>query len=69
LVEQFSHETSQHETAQNNNDSPADMFLQLQCRLNLIFFLKIRQVLTNVAAALDTHCQLIALLSTILFWF
>jgi len=29
--------------AQNNNDSPADMFLQLQCRLDLILFLKICQ--------------------------
>jgi len=45
----------------NNNDSHADMFLQLHCRLDLIFFLKICQVLTNDAADLATHCQLIAI--------
>ena len=54
---------------ENGNDSPADMFLQLQCRLDLIFFLKICQVLTNNAAGLDTHCKLIVLLSSILYWF
>jgi hypothetical protein len=54
---------------ENNNDSPADMFLQLQCRLDLIFFLKICQVLTNNAAALDTHCKLVAVLSSIFYWF
>jgi hypothetical protein len=54
--------------AENNNDSPADMLLQLQCRLDLIFFLKTCQVLTNIAAGLDTHCKLVALLSNILYW-
>jgi len=54
---------------ENNNGSPADMFLQLLCRLDLILFLKICQVLTNDAAGCDTHCQLIALLSSILYWF
>ena len=55
--------------AENRNGSPADMFLQLYCRLYLIFFLKICHVLTNDAGDLDTHCQLIALLSSILYWF
>jgi hypothetical protein len=29
----------------------------LQCRLDLTFFLKICQVLTNDAGGLDTHCK------------
>jgi hypothetical protein len=40
--------------AENNNGSPADMFLQLQCRMDLIFFLKICQVLTNDAGGPDS---------------
>jgi hypothetical protein len=55
--------------AENNNGSPADMFLQLQCRMDLIFFLKICQVLTNDVGGLDTHFKLVAVLSSILYWF
>jgi len=51
--------------AENNNGSPADMFLQLY----LIFILKTRQLLIDDAAGHDTHCQLIALLSSILYCF
>jgi len=54
--------------AENNNGSPANMFLQLQCRLGNIFFLKICQLLTNDAAGLDTHCQIIAIFSSIFYW-
>jgi len=55
--------------AENNYGSPADMFWQLQCRLVLIFFLKICQVLINDAGGLNTHCKLIAVLYSILCWF
>jgi len=54
--------------AENNNGSPADMLLQLQCRLDLILFLKTCQLL-NDAAGLDTHCQLVAVFYSILYWF
>ena len=54
--------------SENNNGSPADIFLQFECRLVIIIFLKICQVLTNDDVGLDTCCKLIAILSSILYW-